>query len=324
VVDAAGRLSQANAPAIEALGLPSEVLGKPAADALRRFAPIARAVADAAVGAPTLGQELVTGEGARARHLALTAVPVVDVSGAALGTLLFLEDRTTTNRLQRELSTRRELAALGEMSAGIAHEFRNATATILGYARLAAAEAEDGPRQRHLAAIRSEAQHVARVTGDFLFFARPETLAPERVDLGPLVGDVVEEERLSASGVRFDVKAPFGTANVDAALVRRALVNLVKNAREAASRPEGRVLVSGEEGRDGLVRVSVEDDGPGVPESEASKLFVPFYSTKESGTGIGLALVARIAALHGGSISVERSSELGGARFVLALPKEPA
>jgi signal transduction histidine kinase len=72
------------------------------------------------------------------------------------------------------------------------------------------------------------------------------------------------------------------------------------------------------------VRVSVEDDGPGVPESEASKLFVPFYSTKESGTGIGLALVARIAALHGGSISVERSSELGGARFVLALPKEPA
>jgi two-component system sensor histidine kinase PilS (NtrC family) len=78
--------------------------------------------------------------------------------------------------------------------------------------------------------------------------------------------------------------------------------------------------VRGEHGPDGGPRIAVEDDGPGVPAAEIPKLFVPFYSTKESGTGIGLALVARIAALHGGSVSVERSDELGGARFVLALP----
>ncbi len=208
------------------------------------------------------------------------------------------------------------------MSAGIAHEFRNATATILGYARLAAGETDETSRQRHLAAIRAEAQHVARVTGDFLFFARPEALASERVELGPLVNEVVEEERLAAPAILFTVREPFGAALVDAALFRRALVNLVKNAREAAPAGGGggRVVVRGERAAAGETRIAVEDDGPGVPEADVSKVFVPFYSTKESGTGIGLALVARIVALHGGSVSVERSPELGGARFVVSLP----
>jgi signal transduction histidine kinase len=78
--------------------------------------------------------------------------------------------------------------------------------------------------------------------------------------------------------------------------------------------------VRGEGESSGFVRLAVEDDGPGVAEGDAPKVFVPFYSTKDSGTGLGLALVARIVALHGGTISVERSAELGGARFLLALP----
>jgi signal transduction histidine kinase len=322
VVDAAGRLSQANAPAVEALGLRGFSAGTSARETLAGYPPLVRAIESAAAGEPTLGLELAIGEGTLARELALTAVPVADATGARLGTLLFLEDRTTTNRLQRELSARRELAALGEMSAGIAHEFRNATATILGWARLAAAEREEDARQRHLAAIRAEAQHVARVTGDFLFFARPETLAPERTDLAAVVADVLEEERLASTSTSLSSCGSFGEAEVDAALLRRALLNLVRNACEAAGAGTraGRVLVRGEHGPDGGPRIAVEDDGPGVPAAEIPKLFVPFYSTKESGTGIGLALVARIAALHGGSVSVERSDELGGARFVLALP----
>jgi signal transduction histidine kinase len=322
VVDAAGRLTQANAPALEALGLAAGAVGTAAEEALRRTAPLTSAVRLAAGGEPTLALEFTSGEGGLARQLAVTAVPVADAARRPLGTLLFLEDRTTTARLQRELSTRRELAALGEMSAGIAHEFRNATATILGYARLAAGAEDDASRQRHLAAIRTEAQHVARVTGDFLFFARPERLSPERAELGPVVRDIVEEERLAAPATRFSVEGTFAVALVDVALLRRALVNMLRNAADAASAGGvgGAVLVRGEGVVDGAARLAVEDDGPGVRETDLPNLFVPFFSTKESGTGLGLPLVARIAALHGGSVRVERSPALGGARFVLDLP----
>ncbi|HTS03266.1 MAG TPA: ATP-binding protein, partial [Thermoanaerobaculia bacterium] len=239
--------------------------------------------------------------------------------------LLFVEDRTATRRLEREVSSRRELAALGEMSAGIAHEFRNATGTILGWARLAAKTDEPRARARHLEAIQAEAEHVARVTGDFLFFARPERLETAPCDLGALAREIAAEQHAITPAVDVSVSGAFGVAQADAALVRRAVVNLVKNACEAvAERPGGgRVVLRGEAEAGGAVRVAVEDDGPGVAEPEWGKLFVPFYSTKEGGTGLGLALVAKIAALHRGTVFVERSRDLGGARFVLALPAAP-
>lgn len=320
VVDAAGRLTEANRPALAALGLRRDALGRKATELLAPFPEVRGAVERAAAGTPTLAEELPASDATGGRILAVTAVPVVDGAGRRLGVLLFLEDRTTTKRLERELSSRRELAALGEMSAGIAHEFRNATATILGYARLASAAEGSDTRVRHLGAIRKEAEHVARVTGDFLLFARPERIERSEADLGALVADAVREERMLHPSVSVEVEGEFGRSAVDGALLRRALVNLVRNAAEAATTGgSGRVVVRGETTAEGAV-VAVEDDGPGVPEGEASKVFVPFYSTKESGTGLGLALVAKIAALHGGAVSVERSARLGGARFVLSLP----
>jgi signal transduction histidine kinase len=219
----------------------------------------------------------------------------------------------------------RELAALGEMSAGIAHEFRNATATILGYVRLASGDVGELARKRHLEAIRSEAEHVARVTGDFLFFARPGSLDAEPTRLDALVREVVDEEARNSGAAAFSVEGDFGDATVDPLLVRRALVNLLRNAAEAVTSGgrSGRVLVRGEEAP-GLAVIAVEDDGPGVPPSEAANLFVPFHSTKDSGTGLGLALVSRIAALHGGSAGVEPSARLGGARFTVTLRRDSA
>lgn len=228
----------------------------------------------------------------------------------------------STTRLERELSSRRELAALGEMSAGIAHEFRNATATILGYARLASTTEDPASRARHLAAIHAEAEHVARVTGDFLFFARPERLELLPVELGGLVEEITAEQKTITPSVDLSTAGAFATASVDAALFRRALVNLLRNACEAASAEgrEGRVVVRGEGVFEGAAVVAVEDDGAGVSDDAVPNLFVPFFSTKESGTGLGLALVAKIVALHGGGISVGRSAAFGGARFVLSFP----
>jgi signal transduction histidine kinase len=226
----------------------------------------------------------------------------------------------STTRLERELSSQRELARLGEMSAGIAHEFRNATGTILGYVRLAGKTEDATARARHLAAVGAEAEHVARVTGDFLFFARPERLDLSPTDVGALVTEIAEEPPVVAPPVDVAVEGTFGTATIDAALFRRALVNLVRNACEAATR---RVVLRGETGPGGWLAVAVEDDGPGVGAELLPKLFTPFFSTKESGTGLGLALVAKIAVLHAGEVSVGRSGPLGGARFVLSVPRTP-
>jgi signal transduction histidine kinase len=226
----------------------------------------------------------------------------------------------SASRLERELSSQRELARLGEMSAGIAHEFRNATATILGYARLAAETKEPAARARHLAAIGAEAEHVARVTGDFLFFARPERLELLPTALGPLLEEIAAEQRQITPGVAVEIAGTFAAASLDAALYRRAIVNLLRNAAEAA---RSRIVLRGEGEQGGTARVAVEDDGAGVPPDVLPKLFVPFFSTKEGGTGLGLALVAKIAALHGGSVSAERSAPLGGARFVLSVPVAP-
>lgn len=322
VVDAAGRLTQANAPARELLGLGEGAPGERVEAAIDGVRPLRAAVEAARRGSPTLSLEFALGTGPDARLLELTAVPILDARESVMGVLVFLDDRTNTRRLERELSSRRELAALGEMSAGIAHEFRNATGTILGWARLAAKTDDPVARARQLDAIQAEAEHVARVTGDFLFFARPEQLEVGPCDLRGLALEIAEEQGVLTPAVRVEVAGTFAPAVADPALVRRALVNLVKNACEAgaAGGRVGRVVLRGEGAAAGFARIAVEDDGTGVSEEAAVKLFVPFYSTKDTGTGLGLALVAKIALLHGGAVTVERSAELSGARFVLTLP----
>ena len=130
----------------------------------------------------------------------------------------------------------------------------------------------------------------------------------------------MEDERTAAPDVSLEVTGSFAEAPVDAGLFRRALVNLLRNAREAATAGgrQAHVVVRGLGVQEGHARIAVEDDGPGVSDESLPKLFVPFYSTKESGTGLGLALVAKIAALHGGSVTAERSEGLGGACFVMS------
>ncbi|MFN7986060.1 MAG: ATP-binding protein [Thermoanaerobaculia bacterium] len=319
VVGASGALAQANPAARALLGLDDSASGARAAEALSDWPQVAAAVARALAGEPTLGQEAVRGDATAGRQLAVTAVPVVDAAGALLGALVFLEDRTAVKRLERELSFRRELAALGEMSAGIAHEFRNATAAILGYARLAGTAEDAEARARHLARIRAEAEHVARVTGDFLLFARPERLSRGPVELAVLAEEVVAEGRATNPGVELAVEGELPEIDADAALVRRALVNLVRNAAEAAGE-SGRVVVRGERTPEGGFVLTVEDSGPGVAPDAVPKLFVPFSSTKADGTGLGLSLVAKIASLHGAGVTAGRSSALGGASFGLSFP----
>ncbi len=258
------------------------------------------------------------------RILGVTATPAEGADGRFLGAVALFSDLTEIRRLEGRVALARHLADLGEVSAGAAHEFRNAAAAIDGYADLALRSADPERSADHVRAIRREAQEMSRVTSDFLLFAKPEGFAPESVDLEAVVeGAVIETER-AHPGLAVGRDGAFPTVGGSPVLLRRALANLLRNAAEAT--PEQRwkepdaVVVAGARAET-EVALSVWDRGSGVDAAEREKIFLPFYSSKPRGSGFGLAIVARIAELHGGTVEVTDRPG-GGAVFTLRLPVE--
>ncbi len=260
------------------------------------------------------------------RHLGVTVSPIVQAQGKVTGALCLLSDLTELTALQRQIRLKESLAALGEMSAGIAHEFKNSLATVSAYAQLIQQEA-CGETAENAAKILAETRALTHVVTEFLRFARPMEVSGERIALGALVERVLAEVREALPGVALAAEGEFAELAGDEGLLRQALLNMVRNAAEAASGPvaagaTAQVVVRGaiEElaGRR-MQRVSVLDNGPGVPADDLPKLFLPFYTTKANGTGLGLAVVQKIAVQHGGSAEA-RNRPGGGAEFILWLP----
>lgn len=235
------------------------------------------------------------------------------------GAVVLLTDLTELTVLQRQMQMKENLAALGEMAAGIAHEFKNALATISGYAQMLEAGGDPAETAENARRILTETRALAHVVTEFLRFARPLEYEPGEVELGPLVERVVEEIREAAPAVAISVAGSFGAVSGDEGLLRQALLNLMRNAAEAvAGRPDGRVEINGGTSGAGQV-VVVADNGPGISEDALGKLFLPFFTTKPQGTGLGLAVVQKIALQHGGAVEARNRPE-GGAALVLSLP----
>ena len=164
---------------------------------------------------------------------------------------------------------------------------------------------------------------MTRVTSDFLLFARPEKFAREGVDLEGVAAAAVAETEAAFPGVDVRLRGPFPTVSGSEVLLRRALVNLLRNAVEATPperRGEPEAIRLDGSSRDGEILLAVGDRGEGVEASLREEIFLPFYSTKPRGSGFGLAIVARIAELHGGTVEVG-ARKGGGALFTLRLPE---
>jgi signal transduction histidine kinase len=251
------------------------------------------------------------------RVVGVRRTPLLSSVGTTQGEVLFLADTTQLDALERALAEREQMATLGELSAGTAHELRNALATMKGYLRLlpGAAVAEQG---RYLGAIDDEMAAVGTVLDRFLRFAQPHELKRESLELLALAGETAAKLRPSFPGVALEVRGEPVEIAGDALALGVVLENLLRNAAEAAMQGGGRVDVRVEP-RAPLALVVVEDDGPGVSPEVGERLFAPFVSTKPSG-GLGLALARRFARLHGGDVEHEPRAG-GGARFVLRLPR---
>lgn len=234
--------------------------------------------------------------------------------------------RREANELARRARVAEKLAAVGTLTAGLSHEIRNplnAAGLQLSVLERRVQRLESAQQQgllEPLRLVRDEIRRLDHILEDFLGFARPREFTPEPVELGALVQAVVD--LLSEDAAQRQVQIDSDIAKVQLVQgqegqLRQVAVNLLLNALEAAGKG-GRVRVSLVE-REGAVELAVDDSGPGVSEEVASRILDPFFTTKASGSGLGLSIVNAIVVQHGGALEL-RGSELGGAQFVVSLP----
>jgi PAS domain S-box-containing protein len=260
-------------------------------------------------------------------HLGTSVLPLPSTEGEVRGALCLFADLTEVVELRQRLFIKENLARLGELAAGIAHEFRNSLATILGNAKLLGRSVFSEEDNRVVDALVEECSSLSRVVTEFLQFARPETLRTVRFDMAEMVRDLSRdlEPQASAAKVQLRVETRSFQVDADEMLIRKAVSNLVLNAIEAASENDGEGvgevrLEAG--GRNGFAFVRVSDNGPGIREKDLLRIFSPFFTTKSEGTGLGLSIVQKIAVSHNGEVEVK--SEPGdGTTFTLNLPAQP-
>jgi len=262
--------------------------------------------------------------GALDTHLGVTVSPLFDQDGELHGAICLFTDLTAVRALEEQLRLKDSLAAVGELTAGIAHEFRNGLATIHGYSKLLDLKELPESYRPYVEGIRSETQSLNAVVTNFLNFARPAQLTLARVDLRAVCERAADEIRADTRALGGDVvlHGEFGAIDGDEVLLRQAFSNLLRNALDASSggaAPPRIAIHSDVDPSLRISRMSVNDNGPGVAPELRERIFAPFFTSKRNGTGLGLALVQKIIVFHNGRVTVGAAPE-GGASFQVTLP----
>ena len=306
--DGAGLSMAINSPGRALLEVDGRAVGEPYEQLLGRHAELTSMIGDCLQNGTLYRRteiEAITADG-RLRRLGATVAPI-----EPHGALCLLTDITEVTELREQVALKNNLESLGEMSAGLAHEFKNAIATLQGYAQLLQSLELNDKAQVAAGSLLNEVRNLSSMVTAFLNFARPQPLQLEEVSLSELIRDCADELRLKSI---INVDPSLGV-RADERMLRLALLNLMRNGAEA--NPDGDVFVSAAR-EDGAVVIQVRDTGPGIAPADLQKIFIPFFTTKAKGHGIGLALTHRIITQHGGTLSAANSPD-GGALFTIKL-----
>ncbi len=255
-----------------------------------------------------------------ARHNVIISV----VGGVALLliSLYSIYAARRTAALERRQLELQHLARLGAMSAVLAHEIRNPLGTIKGFAQLALEQACGGLTAL-LTPIIEQTRRLETLVNDLLVYGRPPSPSPRKVAWAEIATRLTAHGNRLTEGraTRLNVAGADIQLQTDPDLLEHILVNLTRNAVDAVDGlPDGCVLIDVAP-RDGGVTVAVRDNGPGVPDAEIPKIREPFYTTKASGTGLGLPISIRLTHALGGVFDIH-NDEAGGTVATVTLPAE--
>jgi PAS domain S-box-containing protein len=283
---------------------------------------VQRSIADAARGEFVRFETTMRGVGGRAIAVDFSLKPVRDERGEIV--LLLPEGRDVTvlkDAQRREVNMLKALAAIGESASVLVHEIKNPI-TGIHFAIQAVADQLGEDTREILRGLEESLYKVERTMRRTLSFAKPLELKRQSVAVPRLLEMVARRARTelapSPAALEMECEAELPLLEADEALLEEALLNLVKNALEALE-SGGRVRMIARRSEGDALELSIEDDGPGIPGYVLPNVFKPFYTTKEKGTGIGLALCKKIVDAHGGEIRAGRSA-LGGAAFTIRMP----
>jgi len=324
-VDPQGGVRRANRMFAELIKLPVTALpGRPWLTLLPPswVDPVARLLTPEGASTPI---EVRAGE----RTLLVTAIPAGE-PGAAV---LLFEDQTEKRRLQEQLLQSEKMSAIGQLIAGVAHDLNNPLASVVGFSDLLGEAADVPPRLAEpLAVIRQEAERASAIVRNLLSFARRQEGERQLQSIRPILESTHQllKNQLLAARIELSLTFEPGLPEVEvhANQIKQVFVNIINNAAQAiastrAREGRGRIEIATKCEPDGL-SVNVSDNGPGIPEAVAQRVFEPFFSTKSEGegTGLGLSISLGIVKEHGGDISVDPGGAGSGrgATFTVELP----
>ena len=270
---------------------------------------------------PVEGAELVIEAGPGPHRIGVNA-QVIREHGARMGTLVTLRDVESIERIGNQLQVSERLAALGRVTAGVAHEVKNPLNSMRLWLEVLKANMPTDPEpQQAVKMLDNEIDRLDRAVKTFLNFTKPVELKLEETDIRPLLQDVIDAARPSITKakleLRVDLPTEFPALYIDQQLIHQAMLNLVLNATEFTA-AGGRITLGLRRSGESAI-ISVADSGKGISPEDQKKIFQLFFTTRPGGTGIGLANTFRFVQLHNGQI--EFDSEVGrGTTFRVELP----
>ncbi|HJQ36854.1 MAG TPA: ATP-binding protein [Thermoanaerobaculia bacterium] len=267
-----------------------------------------------------LDESLVAGH---SRSIGFAVSPLTTLEGNSAGYTLIFQDLTEMKKLEAELRLKDRMAAVGELSAGIAHEIRNPLAAIAGSVQiLKNSKSLSSQEQRLMSIVLKESERLNKSISDFLRFVRPQEKKPIEFDVAASLSETLDllansPELHERHQIRRDIAPPSFPLVGDADLIRQVFWNLARNAVQAM--PNGGVLTVRTQVENGSYNIVFADSGRGMSELDVQRLFQPFRTNFPSGTGLGMAISYRIVQEHGGRIEVS-SREGRGTAITVALP----
>ena len=320
VVDREGCVETLNPAGHRMLGAPGDVVGRDYRAFLDDAPELQSLIARCLETASPVPRRRISCHRGEVTHLAVTVSPLSAADGSSQGAICLFSDLTQVSELEEQLRLKEALARVGELTAGIAHEFRNGLATIHGYSRLIRPDDLPPAYRPYVDGIRQETEALGHVVTNFLKFARPEQVVFTAVELEAVVRRAADELAHELPQTTVEVRGEFGLIEGDEVLLRQVFGNLIRNAAEAcqAAGVTPRIEIHAQ-ADERMRRITVDDNGPGVPEAARAKIFQPFFTTRSRGTGLGLAIVQKLVVTHNGRVSVT-ASPLGGASFQIVFP----